>query len=248
MSLPRFTRWLGFAGVLLFIFTVSTQLPNRLAAWLETPSRIEPADAIVVLGGGGVWSDGELSNISLRRALQGVRLYRRGLAPVVVFSGAPSRTHPTEAAARASLARELGLPPEAILTEGGSFTTRDEICVSIVAGATIALSELIWARRLDTVHPVMLRRQHAVCHRARVSPLDVMFISATHNGGILIMSRSASLIVGRHQVGKGNQGCRPGTVRQHRFNVIAHSRPSNRTGAKHDTAQHHSGRRWRCVN
>lgn len=126
MSPAVFTRWLGFASVLLFVLTASTMLPNRLATWLRTQSRLEPADAIVVLGGGGAWPDGQLSNVSLRRALQGVLLYRKGLAPLVLFSGAPSRRHPTEAEARADLARELGLPPEAILTEGGSFTTRHE--------------------------------------------------------------------------------------------------------------------------
>lgn len=118
-------RLLGLIGVGLFFASAFSPLPNVLSQRLATPPRLEPADAIVVLGG-GIRPDGTLSNPSLRRALHGVTLYRTGLAPLLVFLGAPRDDQPEEANARARLARSLGLPAGAILEVTGAWTTREE--------------------------------------------------------------------------------------------------------------------------
>lgn len=109
----------------MFLATAFTPLPNVLSRRLVAPSRIEPADAIVVLGG-GLQADWTLSSVSVFRALKGIDLKRKGLAPLLVFLGEPRGDSPPEAEIRAHLARNLGIPPETILTEPGAQTTREE--------------------------------------------------------------------------------------------------------------------------
>lgn len=75
---------------------------------------------------GGLQPDGLLSDLSLRRALQGIVLHREGLASLLVFLGEARGEHPSEASIRAELARQLGISPKAILTEAGARTTREE--------------------------------------------------------------------------------------------------------------------------
>jgi uncharacterized SAM-binding protein YcdF (DUF218 family) len=84
------------------------------------PSRYR-ADAIVVLGR-GVNADGSLPLTARARVERAVALYRGGIAPRLIASGrnslmAEQPPPVTEAAAMARLARELGVPPEAILIE-----------------------------------------------------------------------------------------------------------------------------------
>lgn len=118
-------RLLGIVGVSVFIASAFTPIPNLLASRNGQPRRVEHADAIVVLGA-GIHPDGVLTNGSLRRAVYGITLDRRGLAKFLVLLG-PSRSGgPTEAKVRAELARELGIPPEAILTEENARTTGEE--------------------------------------------------------------------------------------------------------------------------
>jgi uncharacterized SAM-binding protein YcdF (DUF218 family) len=111
MRAGRMLRRVGLIAVAGFLIMAFTPLVNLLGDWLSVPPRLGPAGAIVVLGGPE----------SERRALVGLRLYRQGLAPLVVFSG-----DPLEVEKRETLARDLGVPPEAILTEGTVHTTRDE--------------------------------------------------------------------------------------------------------------------------
>lgn len=83
-----------------------------------------PADAIVVLGA-AVYRDGLLDEASLRRTLEGILLKRRGLAPVIIFLGAP-KGDAVEALVRADMARKLGIPAESILTDSHALTTQQE--------------------------------------------------------------------------------------------------------------------------
>lgn len=117
----RGLRWLGVAGLLLLGVGAFTPLANSLNKWMAGAERLEPAEAIVVLGRGGADVDGVLTNRSLRRTLHGIDLYRHGLAPLLVFSGGPG-----EITARADLARGLGVPPAAIATALGAHTTHEE--------------------------------------------------------------------------------------------------------------------------
>ncbi|HEV8675921.1 MAG TPA: YdcF family protein [Methylomirabilota bacterium] len=126
MSGPGPLRALGVAGLALFVIVAFTPLPNVVGARLGSPPALAPADAIVVLGS-GTESDGTLANTSLRRTVHAIRLYQRGLAPLLFFLGARRPGAQTgEAEVRAALARELAVPATAILTEEPAWTTREE--------------------------------------------------------------------------------------------------------------------------
>lgn len=118
-------RLLGLAGVVLFLAAAFTPLPNLLIRLLGTPAHLEPAGAVVVLGA-GVEPNGVLGDTSMRRALNGMVLHRKGLAPLLLFSGPGRGEGPAEAEVRAEMARALGIGPEVILTESEAQTTREE--------------------------------------------------------------------------------------------------------------------------
>ena len=118
-------RGLGAVCVLLLLACAFTPLPDLLARWTGAAPRLAPADAIVVLGA-GVLPDGSLGSLSLRRTVLGIRLARRGLAPLLLFTGPPPHDgKPAEPAVRAALARELGVPASAVLT-ASAWTTGEE--------------------------------------------------------------------------------------------------------------------------
>jgi len=119
-------RLLGIVALIAFFASAFSPLPERASRWLARASRLEPADAIVVLGGGGVDRDGRLSDISMRRALHGIALYRQHLAPFLVFSGPQNSSGRSEARTRAALAENFGVPSAAIVTEESALTTHEE--------------------------------------------------------------------------------------------------------------------------
>jgi uncharacterized SAM-binding protein YcdF (DUF218 family) len=84
------------------------------------------SDAIVVLGG-GVLPDGTPSVVSRTRVQRAVELYRRGIAPRIIFSGrcglVDDNPPVTEAAAMASMARGMEVPEAALLLEDESKDT-----------------------------------------------------------------------------------------------------------------------------
>jgi uncharacterized SAM-binding protein YcdF (DUF218 family) len=127
MSARGALRAIGAGGLALFAALAFTPLPNLIYGVLIPPvPPPEPAPAIVVLGAG---ADGDvLTNDSLRRALGGVALFRRGLAPLLVMLG-PGR-EPSEAAVRVRLAEDLGVPAAALLADPRGRTTRDEARVT----------------------------------------------------------------------------------------------------------------------
>ena len=121
----RACRILGAAALGLLASAAFTPAVEWLARRYAEPARIAPADAIVVLGG-DFRPDGWLDTASLRRLVHGIRLYRQGLAPVLVLSGTTPRTGPAEPEVRARRARELGVPPAVILPVLGANTTHEE--------------------------------------------------------------------------------------------------------------------------
>ena len=118
-------RTLGLATLALFFLAAFTPLPVFLYEMITVPVHIERADAIVVLAGGGVMLSGQLTDSSLRRTVRGIALYRDGLAPLLVLSGAAGRT--SESAARSVLAGKCGVPDTAILASSAGHTTHEEI-------------------------------------------------------------------------------------------------------------------------
>ncbi len=186
-NLARLVQLVGLVGVLLFLASAFTPLPNLLGQGLAVPARLEAAEAIVVLGG-GLSADGALDNASLRRALHGIVLSRRGLAPLLVFSGPAYHGGVAEANVRAGLARELGIPPEAILTVVDAWNTREEASrITSLLGARGVRKILLVT---DSQHMV---RARALFERSGfevlAAPVDAVSLVANGPGGRLDLMR-----------------------------------------------------------
>jgi uncharacterized SAM-binding protein YcdF (DUF218 family) len=125
----RSCRILGALCMGLFLLFAFTPVPNLLYDWMAVPARVGPAQAIVVLGS-GVSEEGVLDDESLRRAIQGILLYRNGLAPRILFTGYTLPGGPAEAQVRGEMARQLGVPGEAVLVETRARTTREEAALA----------------------------------------------------------------------------------------------------------------------
>jgi uncharacterized SAM-binding protein YcdF (DUF218 family) len=179
-------RGLGLAGVILFFVSAFTPLPNVVGHRIASPPRLAPADAIVVLGA-SLQGD-MLGCTSLRETLHGIRLYRRGLAPLLVLSGSSQTEGPSEAEIRAELAREQGVRPEAILLVSDARTTREEAMrVQARIGASGARRILLVT---DSQH---MRRAQGVFERAGfdvlAAPVDDIPLDASGPEGRLLLTR-----------------------------------------------------------
>lgn len=86
-------------------------------------------DAIIILGA-AVWPSGPSPTLR-RRVLHGAQLWHGGAAPIIVVCGGLGLHAPTEAAAMATLLVEQGVPPDAILQEGRSTTTLENIQMAL---------------------------------------------------------------------------------------------------------------------
>lgn len=114
-------------ALFLGLFTCTyTPVPNWLARPLVVEAPLEAAEAIVVLGGGTA-PDDSAGESSLRRVVYGLRLYRRGLAPLVVLSGgdASGKGRLGEAEAMAAVAVALGFPSDILVLETSSVRTAE---------------------------------------------------------------------------------------------------------------------------
>ena len=171
---------LTLAGVFLVAFSPAATIAARRVAIAPD---VGPADAIVVLGS-AVNADGSLSDASLRRAVAGIRLYRDGLAPRLVFLGMSG-----EAEARARLAVHFGVPREAILTEGVEPTTRAEASrMAVVLGGQLGVRRVLLVT--DVLH---MRRARALFLRegltVRPAPTNFATLYATAPESRLLLTR-----------------------------------------------------------
>ena len=117
-------RTIGAAGLAAFVLVAFTPLVAAIHGGLSAGAALQRADAIVVLGS-GVMPEGELTDNSLRCTIQGVRLFRQGLAKHLVLLG-PEYHGAVEAEVRARYAADLGVPAAALIVEPGGQSTRDE--------------------------------------------------------------------------------------------------------------------------
>lgn len=168
----------GGLALLLLVAVAFTPAAMVASHWLEQPPRLEPAAAIVVLGGGGVHSDGRLSDVSLRRTLHGIHLHRRGLAPLLVLSGPRTDSGFVEGEIRAATARALGVPAAAIQTETSARTTHEEArrmaAVLLPRGAQ---------RILLVVDAQGMRRATGVFRQAGFEPLPAAIDDVSRSDG-----------------------------------------------------------------
>jgi len=125
-TVARIPTLLGLGIIVLFVVSAFTPMANVLAESVAVRPKVAPADAIVVLAAGGASSTGALSDNSLRRAIYGIDLYLKGLAPLLVFSGNDPDASRAESRIRAHMAQEFGVSPQGVLTSSGANTTREE--------------------------------------------------------------------------------------------------------------------------
>ena len=123
----RVSRAVGLVSVASFLIFALTPLANIIARGVVVAGKPQHADAIVVLGA-GLMTDGSMTDESLRRFVQGISVFKEGVAPRLVFAGPPRNRPqtPSEAEVRSRFAQTLGIPQDAILQLPKPLTTRDE--------------------------------------------------------------------------------------------------------------------------
>jgi uncharacterized SAM-binding protein YcdF (DUF218 family) len=175
--LGAWARGIGAFAVGTFLVTAFTPVPNWLADLTRVAADLGRADAIVVLGAGGPMPEGMLGGPSVRKALYGIRLFRLGLAPLLVLSGAPDRDGQRgEVSLRIELARESGVPEGAIVAQvdaapGIEPTTGGEagLIRRLLAGRNVRSILLV----TDSQHMRRARRVFAaVGFQTRPAPVD----------------------------------------------------------------------------
>ena len=125
MTWDRFTLAVGAIAVILILMIVATPLVNVAGQAFAVPANLQPAGAIVVLGS-GLRDDGSLTYESAQRLLFGLRLYKEGMAPILVLSGPRRPNTAPESTVRARIAIEMGVPSTKIYELINVNTTRDE--------------------------------------------------------------------------------------------------------------------------
>ena len=105
-------RWIGMFIVVGVLGTATTLLaPGFLLEGRQAP--LERSDAIIVISG----------DEALARFREGLRLYRAGWAPTIIFSGAAQDGLRSNAEAMRLQALAEGVPPSAILTDHAAADT-----------------------------------------------------------------------------------------------------------------------------
>lgn len=116
-------------SVLLAVLLVLVLSAIVVPTYLTVPKRNtndEQVDCLLVLGS-PTEIDGTLSSEQRWRVAEAVRLYHAGRAPRILMSGGPTSKGYVEARTMAEYARQLGVPPAAILEEGRSMNTRENV-------------------------------------------------------------------------------------------------------------------------
>jgi uncharacterized SAM-binding protein YcdF (DUF218 family) len=147
LLLRAFGKVAAAYGVLLFL-VLHTPVTDWFAYPLLPPMDAERSDAIVVLSAWAT-SAGELNESGLRRTLTGGRLYKRGMAPVIVVTGRRARAAEEEGdalRASAELLEDLGVPAAAITIEDRSDNTHE----SAINVAAMARARRWWRVTLVT--------------------------------------------------------------------------------------------------
>ena len=116
-----FLRSLCLAIGVCFLVATSTPLDYWWAKAYTGSNWEQLGDVLVVLGGGD-WADGQMSWNTYLRVTHALYVYRQGHFSTVLLSGGGNP--PVATAMRAYLISQ-GIPPNVILTEGGSDSTRE---------------------------------------------------------------------------------------------------------------------------
>ena len=95
----------------------------------STNTNLTHFDTIIVLGT-PARLDGTPSPEQRERTLEGIREFKAGIAPHLIFTGGPAHNQFVEAHTMAVLALSQGVPPDAILEEGQAQNTVQNIFYS----------------------------------------------------------------------------------------------------------------------
>ena len=151
----------------------------------------QPADAIVVLGA-RVRPNGEPGPDLRSRALHGVRLFQRGMAPFLVCTGGYKNDRLSAASVACDLAVAQGVPSEKILLADGAMTTQED---------AISTHNLLASRGLQTVilvsHPLHLERARILFEGQGIT----VYASPTSTDLAAIPWRSRAWLSAREAVG-----------------------------------------------
>lgn len=126
----RFLRWVLFFYLGLTLITAVigfTPLANRMAQTLYMSPQMTPSDCLVVLGG-GLLPEGDLSTSSLERTVACAKFYRQGLAQKIILSTGVTNKKPpflSEASMMKKTLVELGIPEQVIILEEKSRRTAE---------------------------------------------------------------------------------------------------------------------------
>ncbi len=142
-------RWL--LVVILFVF-LAVELPIVAGGFLSRPA---PADVMIVLGSRVFGTEpGPMLRLRLEEA---VRLYRQGLAPAIIVSGARGEDEEVaEAFAMRDYLIKEGIPGERILTEDGSYNTYQNLANSQAVMAAQGYRKAIIVSNASHVHRTLV--------------------------------------------------------------------------------------------
>jgi uncharacterized SAM-binding protein YcdF (DUF218 family) len=169
--LGRLALWAFAAYGLAMALILYSPLPDWFARPLAVQPELQPADAIVVLS---AWAtpDRILNEPGVWRTLEAGRLYRRGLAPLIVVTGrSPSGDGGDPSLAISELLQEVGIPKTAIELERVSTNTHES---AVNVGRMFAARH--WSRVLLVTDAGHMRRARAafVHESMTVSPAPSM--------------------------------------------------------------------------
>lgn len=104
-------------------------LVNNLARNLIIKSEERKADVIIVLSS-GAYDDGSLGYFTLMRTFHGIRLYKKGLAKKIIFSGSNIKGNKLNfsiSQKMAEFALELKIPVDNVMVEDKSLRTYENV-------------------------------------------------------------------------------------------------------------------------
>ena len=130
-------RWsIPGAFFILYFFSigaVSQELTRSLEGFWERKDSesVSKADAIVVLSGGGIYFRGPKASPVVEwgdpdRFLAGLQLYKKGKAPIIMFTGEQNTNSKTSGDIYIKEAIKLGVPPKALKTTSLVMNTQEE--------------------------------------------------------------------------------------------------------------------------
>ncbi len=125
--MPRLRKLLIFVVALIVLVIGGAALVYRSIP--PTNTSLTHFDTIIVLGTPANF-DGTPSPEQRERTLEGIREFKAGIAPHLIFTGAAAHNQFVEAQTMAALALAQGVPPDAIIEEGKAQNTVQNIFYS----------------------------------------------------------------------------------------------------------------------